>query len=215
MQLQLQLQMFDIGQHTLSLYIPQIEVVQQQYVQQKQMDTKASIPYWAQVWPAALGLGSFLWQHAHFIKGKIVLELAAGLGLPSLVAARFATTVTCTDYVKEAVHAATLSAQHNNLQNLQCSVLDWHYIPSELNADVLLLSDVNYEPAEFEVLYKILARFIEKNTTIILSTPQRLMAKSFIERLLPWCIQQQTEIVQHHGKVAVTILVLKGGSSFF
>ena len=70
---------------------------------------------------------------------------------------------------------------------------------------------MNYEPHEFEVLYQIINRFLEKGTTIILSTPQRLMAKAFIQQLLPWCaIHQQMDVSQAAEKTAVTILVLKG-----
>ena len=83
---------------------------------------------------------------------------------------------------------------------------DWHQLPNELHPDVLLLSDINYDPVEFDNLFKVLTGFLQKDTLIILSTPQRLMAKPFISRLMPWCIQQENVQVEETG---VSIYVLK------
>lgn len=204
----LQLQTYSLGLQMLSLYVPEAGAVHRYYQQHK--TTQTSFPYWAQVWPAALALGQFLLQQPHYIQSKKVLELAAGLGLPSLVAAQFADEVTCTDYIPEAVAAATASAQYNSLPNMQCTVMNWHHLPPDLKPNVLLLSDVNYEPHQFEVLYKILERFIANGTTVLLSTPQRLMAKPFISRLLPWCAaQHQLEVSHLQHKTSITVMVLQ------
>lgn len=210
MHLPLQLQTFTVGQQNISLFVPQISAVQKDFEQKKGEHLQAPFPYWAQVWPAALAMGEFLLQHPHYIQNKTVLELAAGLGLPSLLAAPFAQQVTCTDYMKEAVLVASQSAQYNGLHNMQCQTLNWHHLPAHLNADVLLLSDVNYEPPEFPILYDIIKNFVEAGTTVIISTPQRLMAKGFISRLLPWCSLQHLAAIQHGGKcVLITILILQ------
>ncbi len=50
-------------------------------------ESALDFPYWSRIWPAAYSLSSFLLERPELIKGKNVLELAAGLGLPSLVAA--------------------------------------------------------------------------------------------------------------------------------
>lgn len=189
--------------------MPRLKAVQQLYRQQKAADVATPFPYWAQIWPAALALGTYLVQNPQTVKGKNVLEIAAGLGLPSLVAARFASSVTCTDYIAAAVHAAQQSAQHNGLINMHCQQLDWYHLPQHIHADVLLLSDVNYEPQAFEVLYQLLQTFLQKGSTVLLSTPQRLMAKPFISRLLPWCVaQQQVEVPMAQQAVPVSVMVL-------
>jgi predicted nicotinamide N-methyase len=148
-------------------------------------------------------------QNTHLLAGRRVLELAAGLGLPSLVAAHYAAAVTCSDYLPEAVAVAERSASLNGLSNMECAVLDWHRVPRELTADVLLLSDINYDPSEFEVLYALLLSFWERGTSIILSTPQRLMAKPFIERLQPLCVLQEEILIQQgDGITATNVYVL-------
>ena len=207
----LQLKTYRLAGQSVSLFVPELERVQQVYQNTKSNDPHTPFPYWAQVWPAALALGQFLVQEPQYLQQKRVLEIAAGLGLPSLVAAQYAQSVICTDYVPEAVAIAQQSAQHAHFTNMECRVLDWHHLPLTLEADVLLLSDVNYEPPQFEVLHKLMMRFLEKGTIIILSTPQRLMAKSFIQQLLPWCqLQQQIEVLQQLQNVPITIMVLKG-----
>lgn len=210
MALPLVLQSFDLGKKEVSLYVPQLAAVQKWYAQQKKVDKQATFPYWAQVWPAAIALSQFITNHPKYTKNKTVLELAAGLGLPSLAAAPLAKMVACTDYISEAVEVAQQSAVYNGFDNVHCYTLDWNTLPSNLDTEVLLMSDVNYEPQQFEVLYAVLQRFLQKGTTILLSTPQRLMAKPFILQLLPFTIlQQQVYVQQPIEEVTITIMVLQ------
>jgi len=136
--------------------------------------------------------------------------LAAGLGLPSLVAAQNAASVLCTDYLKEAVDIIDISIAKNGFNNVQTAVLNWHNVPANLNPEVLLLSDINYEPSEFPVLKEVIIRFIAKGTTILLSTPQRLMAKSFIADILQWCWRQEViNVSTNEQETMISIYVLK------
>jgi predicted nicotinamide N-methyase len=95
---------------------------------------------------------------------------------------------------------------HNRFNNMESRRLNWHQLPEDLQPDVLLLSDINYDPAEFDILYQVLSRFLQKRTLIMLSTPQRLLAKPFISRLMPWCIQQENGQAE---EIPVSIYVLK------
>lgn len=195
---------------SMSLFVPDPAEVQHVYFDLKTGDNNTPFPYWAKLWSASLAMASFLQQHIQYVQGKNVLELAAGLGLPSLLAAQYAASVCCSDYAPEAVAVAMQSATHHGLTNMQCRVLNWHHLPDDIEADVLLLSDVNYDPSEFEVLYRVLRRFIGNGTTVLLATPQRLMAKPFIERLLPWCVQQHELTVYEDGQdTMVSVLVLE------
>ncbi len=49
-----------------------------------------------QVWRGALLMSDYLLTHSEIVDGAIVLELGAGTGLVSLVAAMFAAQVFCT-----------------------------------------------------------------------------------------------------------------------
>lgn len=169
-----------------------------------------SFPYWSQVWPSAIALARFLMQHSHFMQHKQVLELAAGLGLPAVVAARYASSVVASDYAPEAVAAMQQTVAYNLLQNVQVQLLDWTHLPADLTADVLLLSDVSYDASLFAIQEKVVRAFLKRKTTVIISTPQRLIAKEAIAPLLPFCVHQEEVTVLHYAKeVAITVMVLR------
>ena len=163
-------------------------------------------PFWAKVWPSAIALSTFLVTEQHYVANKKVLELASGLGLPSLVAAQFATTVTCSDYLIEPLQFVEQSISINNLFNIDCKIINWNNLPTNINTDVLLLSDINYNPSTFDSLFNMLEQFLKNGSTIILSTPQRIMAKEFIEAILPHCVEQKEVEID---AVIISILVLK------
>lgn len=184
------IQNFPYGHHKLQLYVPAAEAVRTAYLAQKKVDANTPLPYWAQVWPAAAALAQFVYEKNHLVKNRQVLELAAGLGLPSMVAGLFAQTVCASDYLPQPLAYIQASAKANGLTNLTTRLLNWNHLPENLTPEVLLLSDINYEPAAFDTLLQVLLGFIQKGTTILLSTPQRLMAKPFIGQLLPYCKEQ-------------------------
>lgn len=199
-------------QHTYHFEDTSISIVvpDEQWLQKSwQEKVFTEFPFWGKTWPAAEALGSFLVKHQHYVQDKRVLELAAGLGLPSLVAARFAKEVLSTDYLPEPLTLIEASAHLNQITNLQTSVLNWHELPANIHTDVLLLSDVNYDPSAFEALDNMLEYFIRKKALVILSTPQRIMAKSFIERWLPYQRLQEEQAIMHMGiEVKISTMIL-------
>ncbi|OQP68304.1 class I SAM-dependent methyltransferase [Niastella populi] len=205
----LQLQHIERPGYTINLFVPDAQEVQNDYFRQKQVHTDVPFPHWTKLWPAALALADYIQQHPELVQGKHVLELAAGLGLPSFVAAHYAKTVCCSDYLEAAVTCMNASAKHLQLSNITCRLLNWNQLPAGLTADVLLLSDINYDPEQFNQLYEVLHQFIQQGTAILLTTPQRLMARPFIEKLQPWCKQQfEMHVVHQQQHTAVSLLYL-------
>jgi len=133
------------------------------------------------------------------VRGKKIVEVGAGLGLPSLLSAKFAEQVWCTDCCKEAMEIASQSAAINQLHNTRCCCYDWHTGDSLPEFDVLLLSDINYDPSSFDTLFKMIEKFWLAGKTIIISTPTRLMGKKFVEKLLPFALETQNLEVDNCG----------------
>lgn len=196
------LQTISIGETQFELFVPDEAAVKLAYMQ-----GEISFPYWSKIWPSALALSRFIIQHPQYVQNKKLAELGAGLGLPSLVAALYAREVLCTDHEAAAVAIAQQSATHNQLTNFKTAVVDWQ-LQGDIEADVLLLSDVNYEPANFKYLLELVSSSLQKGITIIISTPQRLMAKDFINPLLQNCIQQEEMRIEQQGEAMITVLVL-------
>lgn len=68
------------------------------------MNNSATLfPFWAKVWPSATALSLFLQQNRDLIKNKRVLEIGAGIGLPTFSIAKHAADITITDYAEDAV----------------------------------------------------------------------------------------------------------------
>lgn len=205
MPLRLRLHPFSISNTRLEIFIPDAEAVQKIYSNNKHA------AYWAQVWPASIGLCHFLYKHPHYIEERNVVELAAGLGLPGLYAATMAKQVTITDREEQAVACIQQSIMHLQLKNAQATKMDWKNAVKTALPDVLLLSDVNYEPEVFEELMRVLEHFLHNKVTIIISTPQRLVAKPFINMLLPYCTQQWNgQVVLNERETGVSVFVLEG-----
>lgn len=192
---------------TIALFVPTQEGIQSDYLRKQQSSAEAAFPYWSKIWPSAIALCRFIADRPELIKDKQVLELAGGLGLPSLLAARFAHTVCYSDYLPEPLEIVQQSILLNSSSNITCVQLDWARLPENLTAEVLLLSDINYDPSEFDVLFEVFMRFLNGGTTIMLSTPQRLMSKPFIGKLLPWCVEQK-EITVRKDNAATMITVM-------
>jgi predicted nicotinamide N-methyase len=142
------------------------------------------IPYWAELWPSAVGLATHLIKYPSLIKGKTVLEIGAGLGLPSLVAAPLGATVTATDYLPDAVDFAEKNAALNKITNINFKTFDWRKAEGYQRFDVLLASDVAYERSQFEHLQHAFTHLVKPGGLILLSEPNRYIAESFIEGLI-------------------------------
>ena len=178
----------------MEVFVPDPVQVQLQY------QNSRTAAYWARVWPASIALCRFLREHPYWVTGKTVLELAAGLGLPGLYAARMAKQVVSTDREPQATTYVRKSAAALQLLNVQAATLNWSDAAAAPLPDVLLLSDVNYEPAVFNELLQVLAIFLSKQIPVIISTPQRLVAKPFINGLLPYCSMQWSCTITLNGE---------------
>lgn len=204
------LQHIQLEKGSIDLMVPDTSAIRDLYRSRKENDATTPFPYWSKLWPSAIAMSNFINRNQELVQDREILELAAGLALPSLVAARTANKVTCSDYLPEAVQVMQESIDHHATGNIEARILDWNDLPSSLQPDVLLLSDINYEPEQFRQLLIVLKRFIEKGTIILLSTPQRLMAKPFIEQLMPWCHLQEECMVQLPTEtIAISLFLLK------
>jgi predicted nicotinamide N-methyase len=203
----LQLQCYQLEDRQLEIFVPDAKQIQEFYEQRK--NREIDFPYWSQVWPAAVALSEFIIANPIYVKDKTVLELAAGLGLPSVVAAKWAKDICCSDYDATAVAVVEKTIAHHQLYNMRAAKLQWQNLPDKIPVDTLLLSDVNYNPEDFEALFEMIQQFINNGTCVLLSTPQRLLAKPFIEKLLPWCVRQEEREVNLTSQTTnVCIMVL-------
>jgi predicted nicotinamide N-methyase len=132
------------------------------------------LPYWAELWPAAIGLAGALPD----VAGLRVVELGCGLGVTSLVAAAKGADVTATDWAPEAIDLLRENAARNGIR-LRAEVRDWRE-PWEERFDLALAADVLYERRNVEPL---LARLQELAPCALLGLAGRPYEAELLRRL--------------------------------
>jgi len=192
-----------------AIYIPAYEAVKTIYADLLALDPTTPFPYWAKVWPSSIALHNVLQKHPSLIRDKTVLELGAGIGLPSLMMADITKSIQISDYDLEAVELLQKNIENLQLENAQALKLDWNTLPETIHPEVVILSDVNYDPTQFETLTKLIEKFLHQGSTVILSTPQRIMASPFVQKLEGYIIERHEALVDENGiPKEISILVL-------
>jgi len=192
----------------ISLWIPDTESVKTQYENLKTQELHVDFPFWAKVWASSKAMVTFLQEEPNWIENKQVLEIGAGIGFPSFSIAQKASSVIISDYNSDAVSLAQKNINHLNINNATATVLDWNHIPSELFADTILLSDINYNPSDFDALVISISSFLNKGCFVILATPNRITANPFIEKLSAF-VHKTKKYQIDNGEKEIAIFVLK------
>jgi len=103
-------------------------------------------PYWAFCWPGGQAVARYLLDHPEQVRGKRVIDFAAGSGISSMAAARAgAASVLANDIDTLSLVAARLNAAANGLA-FDVTAEDWLVGPeAEPDADIVIAGDVCYE----------------------------------------------------------------------
>jgi predicted nicotinamide N-methyase len=129
------------------------------------------LPYWAELWPAALALAEALPD----VAGLRVVELGCGLGVPSLVAAARGADVTAVDWAEDAIVLLRENAARNGLA-LRAERRDWRE-PWDERFDLALAADVLYERRNVE---PVLARLRELAPAALIGLANRPYEDAFL-----------------------------------
>jgi predicted nicotinamide N-methyase len=134
------------------------------------------LPYWAELWPSGVALAAYVGGLE--LRGRRVLELGAGLGLPSLAAALRGADVLATDWAEDAAALLEANAGRNGIA-LRSELARWDE-PDRFGTgwDLVLAADVLYEARNAEQLLELLPRLQARE--ILLAEPGRPFAKDFL-----------------------------------
>ena len=135
------------------------------------------LPYWAELWPSGLALARALAPRA--LRGRRVVELGCGLGLPSMAAALAGARVLATDWSPDAVAALAENAERNGvaLETLVCSWDEPGPLLARAPWDLVLAADVLYERRNGEALLALLPRL---GREALIADPGRPAAERFL-----------------------------------
>jgi predicted nicotinamide N-methyase len=119
-----------------------------------------------------------------------VVELGAGLAVPSLVAAARGAAVSAVDWAADAIELLRENAAHNGLV-LDARRADWRAFGGTY--DLVLAADVLYEERNVEPLLELLPRLAPE---VLLAEPGRPHAADFLERAREgWQLDEAAERV--------------------
>lgn len=196
-------------QDEFAIYIPDPEKIKPVYENLLSKNAATPFPFWAKIWPSAKAMSAFLQREPVWIEGKSVIEIGAGIGLPSLIMAARASAMIISDHSADAVKQIEKNIQYLGLKHVQAVCIDWNHFPAEIKAETVLLSDINYAPDQFESLLALIRTFLTQGATIILSTPQRITITPFAEALQPFMKRSVLQVAEDGGAtVEIRILVL-------
>ncbi|CAL8273884.1 unnamed protein product [Lota lota] len=144
--------------------------------------------YGMYVWPSAVVLAQYVWTHRGELVDKTVLELGAGVSLPGVVAARCGSSVILSDSARLplSMENCRRSCAANGLEGVRVLGLTWGEISPDLvfvpALDVILGSDVFYEPEDFEDVIVSVAFLLKKS-------PKAEFWTTYQERSADWSIE--------------------------
>ena len=192
------------------LYIPDPALVKTTYQKLVAADPRTIFPYWAKIWGSSDAMVKFLLEEPEWIQNKKVLEIGAGIGVPSLSIASQVHKIIVSDYAPDAVALIQKNIDLLKLNNALALNIDWNNVSEDIVADTILLSDTNYEPAAHNSLVLLIEKFINKGSTIILATPNRLSSNPFIERISQYIASTKNyRIFENETATEIAVVVLK------
>ena len=150
----------------LTLYVPDPAHIQYTYQKLVAENTETIFPYWAKIWASAFAMLQFLQEQPLWIQDKIVLEIGAGIGVPSLSIAAQTHKIIISDYAPDAVTLLQKNIELLKLNNTEAACIDWNNVSDDIIADTILLSDTNYEPTAHNHLILLIEKFINKDSTV-------------------------------------------------
>jgi predicted nicotinamide N-methyase len=188
----------------LELIAPDPLDVESQYRNFAENGEFIPFPYWTRLWPSSIALTRYIRTHAGMLVGRQVLELGAGLGLPSFAAAAFSKQVIVTDHIPESIEWMDNNIRKQGLRNVRAALADWTSEP-KLKAEVVMMSDVSYDPERFDELMEMIHHYLDEGSQLIIAIPERIISGSFYGLIEAYIIDSTTYAIDDKRVVVASL----------
>ena len=141
------------------------------------------LPYGVTLWTASIARAHDIAARAADFRGKRVLELGAGTGMPGIVAAAHGARVVQTDRNELAMSVGKRNITLNRVETIEQKIVDWTNWNDDEKYDWIIGSDILYGEAMHEHLRHIFETNLAPGGRILLSDPFRLTSFKLLEAL--------------------------------
>jgi predicted nicotinamide N-methyase len=171
------------------------------------------LPYWAELWPSAIGLSRYILKNKNYFENKTILELGCGLGMTSLCLSHCTPSeFLVTDYEEEALNTLQTNFMINNISPPETKLMDWRQPDLDRKYQVIIGSDILYESKFFIPLLNLFGKLLSPGGNIFIAEPNRKLGKKFFElaQQRGYFVHSEVEKVKQDGKeIQVNICLLK------
>lgn len=163
--------------------------------------TRNRVPYGVALWPAAIALAHEVIARADEVRGKRLLELGAGTGLPGIVAASLGAQVTQTDRHDLALSICRRNVERNGVSSIECRAAEWSDWSDTRRYDWIIGSDVLYAETMHPHLRRIMETNLAPDGRVLISDPFRPRSLHLLEELESggWTVAMSTWNVGEEG----------------
>jgi predicted nicotinamide N-methyase len=140
-------------------------------------------PYGVVLWPSAIALAHEIGERADALRGRSVLELGAGTGLPGIVAASLGATVVQTDKHELTLSVCKGNGRLNGIESIEYRQADWAHWDGRRRYDWIIGADVLYSETMHPHLRRIFESRLAPDGRILLADPFRSASIRLLEAL--------------------------------
>jgi predicted nicotinamide N-methyase len=166
----------EIGGHSLALTHP---ASAEDLIDETEFELDERMPYWADIWPSARVLASYVAR----LDGarRSLLELGCGAGLVATAATLAGFRVCATDYYEDALLFAELNVRAHAERSPETRLVDWRRLPTDLGRfDLVVGSDVLYERSYGALVARAIDVTLAHGGEAVIADPGRIAATDFI-----------------------------------